>query len=242
MNKGFVIPILSPLWVVSFFGCILFIVSILFIPFYFRERGRNVVRKLVAITLLADALFSVFYYMHLGVLDIRFGLPLSYCGTMGFFGAVALITKWRFCYETSLFLGIIAPFQAIVAPAINIAGDLYLFFEFFISHALIVIAPIYLTLHYRMRPSKGSWWKSVLYFLPVAIFMMVFDYFTEANYMFLMEKPDVEHFLNTGDWPFYLVKWATLLTITSFLISQVFTLIVKKPLDARSLDHLKEKS
>ena len=201
---------------------ILFIGTVLFIlGFWISEKIREKCLKYVGVFLLFDLFFFEFALYYMGSWNIHWALPLQYCTMMEFCAALVLITRWQGLYEVLLFLGIIGPLQALIAPALPYTGN-YFFYEFYISHSVPILVPIFLTLIEKMRPRKGAWWKTICKFILFATVIFFFDYVTGSNYMYLMEKPPLEHpFLNVGVWPVYLILWLGVLIGWSFLVHQV---------------------
>lgn len=197
-------------------------IVILMLALWTPEQIRSKCLKYFGVFLLFELFFFQFALHYKGSWDIHWALPLQYCTLMEFCAAIVLITRWQFLYELVLFLGIIGPLQALISPALPY-DDNYFFYEFYISHVAPILVPIFLTLIEKMRPRKGYWWKTVFSFTLFACLIFIFDYITDSNYMYLMEKPPVEHpFLKMGTWPFYLIIWFGVLIGWSFLVNLVF--------------------
>ncbi len=177
--------------------------------------------QIIGFCLLFLVYFKQFYYGYLGIWSLHV-LPLELCNFMTFSAIFCLYTKDQWCYELSIFLGIIAPIQAFVSPAILYGSDLILFLIYYIEHILVVFAPIYLTFFLGMRPRKLSWFKTPMAFSLVVPFIMVLNYLFDTNFMFLAVRPDLSHPFNFGDWPLYILVWIGALLASSFVISRCF--------------------
>ena len=56
----------------------------------------------------------------------------------------------------------------------------------------------------------------------------LFNYFVEGNYMFLSDRPQLEHPAILFHWPYYLVLWSILFFLCSFGISRIFQLSARE--------------
>ena len=138
--------------------------------------------------------------------------------------AITLITRSQWLYELILFLGMLGPLQALLSPALPYEGG-YFFYDFYVSHGATIFAPLFLTLSLKMRPRKGAWWKVSFVFFFFSMLIFYFNYLTHSNYMFLMEKPPLNHpLLEIGEWPNYLLVWGAILLSWSFVLNLVFTI------------------
>jgi hypothetical integral membrane protein (TIGR02206 family) len=140
---------------------------------------------------------------------------------MEMIAAIALISCRRWFFEVSYLLGIVAPFQAILTPAFALPPEGYYFFAFFLGHAAIIMAPLFLGFGMGISLSKGAFWKTPLTFLPIVFFVYLFDWVFDANYMYLCHKPPLLHPLNKYNWPLYIFIWIGLFFLVSFLLSIV---------------------
>ncbi len=184
--------------------------------------------KCLGVALLFDIAFSQFVYYYMGSWNIHWALPLQYCTVMEFCAAIVLITRGQKFYELVLFLGAVGPIQALITPAFPYAGD-YFFYDFYFSHAAPIFVPIFLTITEGMRPRKNAWWKRVCGFALFIFAVFYFDYFTDSNYMFLMERPPLEHpLLGFGEWPEYIILWFAVILAWSALINLVFLISFRK--------------
>ncbi|MBM3193864.1 MAG: TIGR02206 family membrane protein [Chlamydiae bacterium] len=189
---------------------------------FLSKKARRKLARNLGLFILFDLIFFEFAIYYMGSWDIRYSLPIQYCAIMELCAGIGLITRLQVVYEFTLFLGIIGPLQAIIAPAIPFPGD-YFFYDFYLSHAISIFTPIYLTVVESMRPRRHAWWKATLKFFVIALFVFYFDYLTGSNYMYLMEKPPLNHpLLKVGTWPSYLIIWLTALFLWSYFVHLLF--------------------
>jgi hypothetical integral membrane protein (TIGR02206 family) len=218
-----VISPFSPIW----WGCFLCTLSLMGVSlFIFRKISlpyKEKVCEYLSFFLFFDLLFHQFLIENAGLWNFRTSLPLHFCNLLELIAAVALCTHWRWFFETSYLLGVIAPFQAILTPAFALPPEGYHFFAFFLGHAAVVMAPLFLAFGLKICLRKGAFWKIPLSFLPIVVVVYIFDWFCGANYMYLCENPPLSHPLNNCSWPFYIFIWTALFFGVSFLLSKFLT-------------------
>ncbi|MCF6278162.1 MAG: TIGR02206 family membrane protein, partial [Anaerolineales bacterium] len=110
-------------------------------------------------------------------------------------------------YEFAYFIGIGGALQSLLTPDAGIYGfPHYRFLQTFISHGLIIIAAIYMTLAEDMRPT----WKSMLrVFVFTNLYMLVvygINTLIGSNYLYVNAKPLTASVLDMlPDWPVYIL-------------------------------------
>jgi hypothetical integral membrane protein (TIGR02206 family) len=147
-------------------------------------------------------------------------LPLHLCSLLVWTGALMLVTKNYRVYEFMYFMGIGGAIQALATPGIGMYGfPHFVFFQYFLSHGLIITSAIYMTVVERFRPT----WKSVL---RVALWMniyVVIVYFIntaiDSNYLMINYKPDTPSLLDLlPEWPIYILYMELIGIITILLL------------------------
>ena len=104
-------------------------------------------------------------------------------------------------------MGIGGAMQALLTPDVGIYGfPHYRFFQTFISHGLLVSAPLYLTIVEGFRPT----WKSLVrVIVGMNLYMLVVFFINQAigsNYLFVAHKPYTPSLLDVlPAWPIYLL-------------------------------------
>jgi hypothetical integral membrane protein (TIGR02206 family) len=221
MYAAFIDPF-SPLWWKINMTVLLIGIVMVMLSLFLSLNKREKFAKNLGLFILFDLFFFEFAIIYVGSWDLRFSLPIQYCAIMEFCAGIALITRWQVVYEFSLFLGIIGPLQALIAPAFPYPGD-YFFYDFYLSHAASIFTPLFLTFAGKMRPRKHAWWQTSLRFMLIAFFVFIFDCLTGSNYMYLIERPPLKHpLLSIGIWPYYLVIWSAFLFAWSYLVHLLF--------------------
>jgi hypothetical integral membrane protein (TIGR02206 family) len=149
---------------------------------------------------------------------VSYGLPLQWCDFTGGLAGLALITRRQLLYEISLFWGLTGAAAALVTPTLTQGTDWFFLAEFFISHAMLISAPVFLTLYASMRPRRWSWLGSVGWLNVVGLGVLVLDYLIDANYMFLISAPPRDIAVYRIQWPGYLIGFDAACVVAFALI------------------------
>lgn len=217
-----VMALFSPLWWRCFLVSLLGVVGLLIAGFFLPRKGKQAIAKGVAAYMLFDLAFRQYYLYHVGLWNIAYSLPFDFCSIMQLFSGITLLKRWRWFYEVSLFIGVVGPLQAILTPAFVHGMEGYSFYAYFLIHTGDVFSPIFLSICFGMKPRPQAWWKAPVSFLPIVGFVGVFNYFVHGNYMFLADRPQLQHPAIVFNWPYYLVVWSILFFAASFAISCLF--------------------
>jgi hypothetical integral membrane protein (TIGR02206 family) len=151
-------------------------------------------------------------------------LPLQLCSVSQYLAVVMLLTRSRRLYEYVYFLGLGGAIPALLTPDIFGYGfPHFRFFEYFVSHGMIVAAALFMTLAEGYRPR----WRSVVHVIvAVNVYMAavgVFNYFMGSNYLFLAGKPAGETLYDLlGPWPWYLLSVEVLGVLVVLLLYAPF--------------------
>lgn len=165
------------------------------------------VRWGMAIILVLNEMTWHLWNLSIGDWTIQTMLPFHLCSILVWLCAYMLITKNRLIYEFAYLIGIAGALQAILTPDLGpYEFPHYRYFQVFISHGLIIISALYMTLVEGFRPS----WQSVK---RVAIygnlyFLLVFglNFLIGSNYLFISHKPETASLLDVlPAWPYYIL-------------------------------------
>jgi hypothetical integral membrane protein (TIGR02206 family) len=186
---------------------------------YANDRTKDVIRWLLALILLVNEIAWHYWNYAVGRWTIQSMLPLHLCSLLVWSGALMLLTKNYRIYEFMYFMGIGGAVQALATPGIgNYGFPHFFFFQYFISHGLIITSAIYMTIVEGLRPT----WKSVL---RVVIWMNIYAllvYFINSaigsNYLMINYKPNTPSLLDLlPPWPTYIL-YMELIGIVTVLI------------------------
>jgi len=161
-----------------------------------------------------------------GTWNIQTMLPLHLCSLMVWFGALMLITKSYRVYEFMYLLGIGAAIQALLTPSIGIYGfPHFFFFQYFLSHGLVITSAIYMTVVEKFRPT----WKSLLRVAIWTNIYVIIIYFVNrylgSNYLMLNGKPTTPSLLDLlPPWPIYILYMEAIGIITFLILYLPFAI------------------
>ena len=146
-------------------------------------------------------------------------LPLHICSLMVWLSGVMLVTRSYRLYEFCYFLGIGAGLQALATPDLGIYGfPHFRYFQTFLSHGLIVTAPIYMTMVEGFRPSWSSMWKTAFWMNVYSLMVFFINRAIGSNYLMVNAKPDVPSLLDLlPPWPWYIL-WMEAIGLATFLL------------------------
>lgn len=187
--------------------------------------NRPVVRRAVcwslAILLLGNFVYAEIYWIRTGNWSIHHSIPLHLCDLAHFVAAAALLaagsgtlaraterarSRWNTVFELAYYWGLAGTVQALVTPDLGVGFPHPEFFRFFGGHGTIVAGVLVLVVGIGIRPGAWSavrvWAITNLLALPV----MLFNWLTESNYMFLRRPPGHSSIYDYfGRWPWSLI-------------------------------------
>lgn len=148
-----------------------------------------------------------------------YSLPLHICGISSLLAGTMLITRSYPLFEVVYFWGLAGATQALLTPDI---GDYsfphYMYYKFFISHSLIILAVLFITFVEQYRPSMQSIRNVFLITNVYTAFVAGINYLTGGNYLYLCSKPQGSSLLDyLGPWPWYLFSLEVVM-ILSFMV------------------------
>jgi len=168
---------------------------------------RNVVRWWMAIILVVNEMSWHLWNLSIGEWSIQAMLPFHLCSILVWLSAYMLITKNQLIYEFAYLIGIAGALQAILTPDLGpYEFPHYRYFQTFISHGLIIISALYMTLVEGFRPTWGSVKRVAIYGNIYFLFVFVLNLIIGSNYLFIAHKPETASLLDVlPPWPYYLV-------------------------------------
>ena len=157
--------------------------------------------------LIVETSWHVWHLVY-GSWEIQRHLPLHTC-SLGLWGSIYMLLarSYRF-YEVFFFIGIAGGIQALITPN---AGDFGLphfrAIQTLASHALLVLAMVYMTAIEGFRPTWMSIARTMIFANVYMAFVTGVNLLVGGNYMYTLRKPDTASLLDLlGPWPWYLVQ------------------------------------
>ena len=184
------------------------------------EGTKATIRWLLALIFLVNEFAWHYWNYTYGRWTIQTMLPLHLCSLLVWTGAWMLMTRNYRVYEFMYFMGIGGAIQALATPGI---GDYnfphFLFFQYFLSHGLIITSAIYMTVVEGFRPT----WKSML---RVFVWMNIYagiiyfiNIYLGSNYLMINYKPDIPSMLDLlPEWPVYILYMEVIGIVTMLVL------------------------
>ncbi len=168
--------------------------------------SRKAFRLGAAFLLLFLEIAEQYWFAATGSWKISSSLPLHLCRIGSFLTALMLLTRSYRLYEIAYFWALAGAVNALLTPAISVYGfPHFRFFKFFLSHNLLVLAPVYMTLAEGYRPTLASLGRvAVITHLYAGVAALV-NFRLGSNYLYLSRNPGGSTLLGWfGEWPSYL--------------------------------------
>lgn len=201
---------------------------------YFRQAIRHNELFQKRLEMAMGILFLILYVSHYALRFYLYGfdkiiLPFQLCGISMMFAIYLLFQKTRSIHTFVLFTGVLGGLISLFTPVIGYDSAYYRYYQFYGAHILLILTPIYFMIIKGYFPTNKDTITAFLILQALAIFMTIFNYFANTDYMFLFIDPDkITKFpaiANFGGIPWYLI-WVELTAILAFyLLYQVTTLI-----------------
>lgn len=171
---------------------------------YFRKHDQLVRIILFASLFLLEAMYHYWLYKN-ARWDISFTLPLQLCSISLNLCLILLLFRTKVIFEIVFFIGISGATMAIMTPELFIGFPHFRYFQFFITHILIVVTCLYFVFVHNYYPNWKALWKSFLFLNICAVIAFFTNKAIDGNYMFLANKPTNGSLLDFfGPYPYYI--------------------------------------
>ena len=129
-------------------------------------------------------------------------LPLDLCAISLYLSWVLMFTKKEWIFKLIYFYSLGAMVSLFVPDLGGYGIDHFRYYDYFYVHGYIVFTSFYFVFVYDYKIKFKDLIKATLLLLVIASFTLLIDFLVNANYMFLMEKPEVSSPLDLfGPWP-----------------------------------------
>ena len=202
-----------------FVSIVVFIILCFTIPFFAKTRLNEKQQHFVGIIIGSLVLFSYLSWVLLeiagGTFSLKLHLPFHLCRAANILVFFVLVYRSPLAYEIVFFWGLTV-IHAVITPDITQGFPHYHFIRYWLSHQLMIIAIIYATFVYDIRPNKKSIYVSFFSLIVFFAITIPINLFLKANYFWICGKPPVGTILDFfGSWPWYLIV-ATILALIHF--------------------------
>jgi hypothetical integral membrane protein (TIGR02206 family) len=172
------------------------------------QKTDKIFRYLIAAALILQELSLNIWRLYEGTWSAADSLPLHLCGILVITCPIMLVTKSYKIFELAYFLGLGGASQAILTPDIGIYGfPHYRFYQFFVSHGLIIFSILYMTFVHKYRPNFKSFLKAFAFLNLILPMVGIINFITGGNYFFIARKPETASVIDfLGPWPWYIIS------------------------------------
>jgi hypothetical integral membrane protein (TIGR02206 family) len=197
-------------WGTAHLGALLFfvILNLFLIRFrYSSDRTKGTLRWILALGLLVNELAWHYWNYIYGLWNIQTMLPLHLCSALIWLGVWMLMTKSYRIYQFVYFLGIGGAIQALATPGLGIYGfPHFVFFQYFLSHGLLITSAIYMTVVEGFRPTRKSMGRVFVWTNVYVVIVYFINNAIGSNYLMINYKPTTPSLLDLlPPWPVYIV-------------------------------------
>lgn len=172
------------------------------------ERSRKAFRYAFAAFIALQQLSLYVWYTAAGEWSAEVTLPIQLCDLSVFLSVAVLLTKRQLISELLYYWGLAGATQAILTPDIgSYTWPHFVFYQFFISHGVILLTCLYMIIVEKFRPSSRSVLRTLIITNLYGILILFVNRLTGGNYLFLSNKPVGGSLLDLlGPWPWYLLS------------------------------------
>ena len=210
MSSPTIIEPLSSTWWIGMSLSILVSFGIIQIAIRIPPDKRKILMMILGFTLISIELMQQFYLHHLGLWSIKTSLPIHLCGISGILAGIMMFRSSHYGFEFLALIGSPGALHALLTPQLNHGTIPFLIFKYYVSHAGIVLVPLFLAVVLGYRIKRSSWYRVLLLCQVLLIIIGLTNYFIGANYMYLAEKPLVNNPMVVGEWPWYILGFEIL--------------------------------
>ena len=207
---------------------VLVLLNLYLIRFRYAGTGtKAALRWLLALILVVnEAAWHYWNYIY-GTWNIQTMLPLHLCSLLVWTGAYMLVTKSYRVYEFMYFMGIGGAIQALATPGIGRYGfPHFVFFQYFLSHGLIITSAVFMTVVEGLRPTWKSMLRVFVWMNIYAAIIYFVNIYLGSNYLMINYKPDTPSLLDLlPPWPLYIVYMEVIGVITMLIL--YFPFVIK---------------
>ena len=211
-------------------GIVIFFIVAFILPFlskkFLKKSTQNSLGILIGWLVCCSYLSWVLLELLGGSFNIKTHLPFHLCRIANMMLPILMITRNNILYQILFYWGLSGMFQALITPDIVNDFPHFHYFRFWIGHNGLIIALIYVTVIFKMKPTikgiKTSFLALNIFFFITIIVNIVLD----ANYFWICEKPSSKSLLDfLGPWPWYILG-AEFIALIHFFLAYYFYIIM----------------
>jgi hypothetical integral membrane protein (TIGR02206 family) len=210
----------------------------IFIPIFAKkklsEHYQHIVGSLIGYIVMSSYIIWTVLEIIAGSFDLKLHLPIHLCRMANLLLPFVMVSRSYLIYEILYFWGLSGMLQAVITPDIAAGFPHFQFFRFWFAHHGMIIALIYATVVYGMRPSLKSVFKAMFALNIFLLVSIIANILLDANYFWICGKPineigeHVPSLLDyLGPWPWYILV-AEFVALLHFLLAYTPFIFIKR--------------
>lgn len=181
---------------------------------------------MAAIFFINMAIYYINYIVQ-GAYNWKVHLPLHLCFITGYLFMYILVTNNKKLYKIVYFFTFVGPLPAIIWPDIKFGPDHFVFYQFIISHNVLLLTSLYCLFVLDYDVEKSDIPKAFLWGNGLMVVMFCFNSIFHTNYIMMNKLPD--HIIEM--YPFVTkigcpILWLELVAILSLCASYIPAAII----------------
>ncbi len=210
MIQPVVLEPFSFLWLFGIIASIVFSFFILQLGIRISKDNKRILMIIMGLIMILVEVMQQFYLLRLDLWTVNTSLPIHLCGISGILAGVIMLRPNQNIFEFLALIGTPGALHALLTPQFNHGPLSFLVYKYYISHAGIILIPLFLTIINGYRLRKLAWFKVALMCQLLIIIIGITNYFLGSNYMYLAQRPLVNNPMIVGDWPWYIIGFQIL--------------------------------
>lgn len=201
--------------------------------FKYKEKLKEFKYKQNIRYILAAILFTnmTIYYLSLILLrnyNWKIDLPLHFCFITGYLFMYILITGNQKLYSVIYFFTFVGPLPAMIWPDLTQSYDRYIFWQFTISHNIMLLSSIYVLTVLDYKIYKKDILKAYVVGNMLVAVMAIFNGIFNTNYIMMGELPD--HIYRIYPFVKYMppIFWLELVGLAAMAVAYIPAYIVNR--------------
>ena len=190
------------------------------------NKSQNIIiAKFLSLTLLLLNIIHISYLLIFDLWRISEHLPLHLCSINSLICSFILfIPKNKSLFEFIFYTGVIGGAVAIITPQlVKYDGSFTQYIIYYLTHALIILIPLYLYYYLKFELQKLSWLRAWGFMNILMALLIPINSYLNSNYMYVNKPPKVDNPLIIGEWPIYLMNLEVIILLLFVITYLVFT-------------------
>jgi len=216
----YVVEFLSEEWITWSTFSVIFIATPLFFAKYLNVSQKKYLLYVMSVLLMIEYTGENLKNILNGFWNIQYNLPLHLCSMSTVICCfLPFIKKQKKWFEFVYYTGILGGLMSILTPQINqFDGQLSEYINYYSSHSLIILIPLYMYVYQGAQLTKLSWLRLFFNISLLVIILMPINFIIGSNYMYVAELPGVDNPLLIGGWPYYILFGLLFVLLLAYLL------------------------